>query len=162
MGMRDKSTCWALTAVMLVSAAVWDRALATPAQSEEARAARGGDVRALVLETARATIGLGELKLNSMPNQPLDAEIELVSTTDSELAELKVGLAEDEAFVRYNIDRPAYLSEINFAVERNLDGRAVIKVTSLSPIPSRVVTLLLEVVLGRGRLLREYTVLLDP
>lgn len=117
---------------------------------------------ALLSPTALYALGLGEIKLNSALNQPFDAEIELIAPTSDELAELKVALANNEAFARYGLDRPAYLSNFEFAVTRNRDGRSAIKVTSNSSVTEPFVTLLVEVVSGRGRLLREYTVLLDP
>ena len=117
---------------------------------------------ALLSPTALYALGLGELKLNSALNQPFDAEIELIAPTSDELAELKVALANNEAFQRYGLDRPAFLSNFDFSVTRNRDGRSAIKVTSSSSVTEPFVTLLVEVVSGRGRLLREYTVLLDP
>jgi pilus assembly protein FimV len=117
---------------------------------------------ALLSPTALYALGLGELKLNSALNQPFDAEIELIAPTSDELAELKVALANNEAFARYGLDRPAFLSNFDFSVTRNRDGRSAIKVTSSSSVTEPFVTLLVEVVSGRGRLLREYTVLLDP
>ena len=119
-------------------------------------------IGALLAPSALYALGLGELKLNSALNQPFDAEIELIAPTSDELAELKVALANNEAFARYGLDRPAYLSNFEFAVTRNRDGRSAIKVTSNSSVTEPFVTLLVEVVSGRGRLLREYTVLLDP
>jgi len=107
-------------------------------------------------------LGLGEIRLNSALNQPFDADIEIVAPTREELAELKVGLASNDLFARYNLDRPAYLSNFQFAVARNRDGGVSIKVTSNRSVTEPFVTLLVEASWGRGRLLREYTVLLDP
>jgi len=107
-------------------------------------------------------LGLGEIRLNSALNQPFDADIELIAPTSEELASLKVGLANNDLFARYGIDRPAYLSNFEFSVTRGRDGRAAIKVTSNRSVTEPFVTLLVEANWGRGRLLREYTVLLDP
>lgn len=107
-------------------------------------------------------LGLGEIRPSSSLNQPFDAEIELISPTSEELSGLKVGLASNELFARYGIDRPAYLSGFNFAVSRTRDGRASIKVTSNRSVTEPFVTILVEASWARGRLLREYTVLLDP
>ncbi len=107
-------------------------------------------------------LGLGEIRLNSALNQPFDADIEVIAPTREELAELKVTLASNEMFARYGIDRPSYLSNFDFAVSRTRDGQVTIKVTSNRSITEPFVTLLVEASWGRGRLLREYTVLLDP
>ena len=105
---------------------------------------------------------LGEIRLNSALNQPFDADIELIAPTADELTSLKVGLASNDLFSRYGIDRPAYLDSFNFTVTRARDGRATIKVKSNRSVTEPFVTLLVEASWARGRLVREYTVLLDP
>jgi pilus assembly protein FimV len=117
---------------------------------------------ALLSPASLYALGLGEIHLNSALNQPFDAEIELIAPTRDELAELKVGLASNELFSRYGLDRPAYLSSFEFAVSRTRDGQVTVKVTSNRSVTEPFVTLLVEATWGRGRLLREYTVLLDP
>lgn len=117
---------------------------------------------ALLSPVTLYALGLGEIRLSSALNQPFDAEIELISPTAEELAGLKVGLASPDMFTRYGIDRPIYLSAFNFSVRRSRDGRATIKVTSNRSVTEPFVTLLVEASWARGRLLREYTVLLDP
>lgn len=107
-------------------------------------------------------LGLGEIRLNSALNQPFDAEIELLAPTSEELQSLKTGLASNDAFERYGIDRPAFLSELRFRVARGSGGRNVIKITSAESITEPFVTLIVEANWAQGRLLREYTVLLDP
>lgn len=117
---------------------------------------------ALLSPVTLHALGLGEIRLSSALNQPFDAEIELISPTRDELASLKVGLAGSDLFARYGIDRPAFLSGFDFSVARSGDGGTAIKVTSSRPVTEPFVTLLVEASWGRGRLLREYTVLLDP
>ncbi len=117
---------------------------------------------ALLSPVTLYALGLGEIRLNSALNQPFDADIELISPTAEELAGLKVGLASNELFSRYGIDRPAYLSNFDFSISRSRDGRATIKVRSNRSVTEPFVTLLVEASWARGRLLREYTVLLDP
>ena len=107
-------------------------------------------------------LGLGDIELRSALNQPLDAEIQLVSATPEELSNLTVGLASRATFDRYGLDRPAYLDGITFRVGTNDLGRPVILVNSRRPMTEPFVTMLVEAIWARGRLLREYTVLLDP
>ncbi len=106
-------------------------------------------------------IGLGDIQLDSALNEPLRAEIELLSATPEELANLSVKLASAETFARYGIDRPYYLQGIAFNVQAGPSG-AVIQVRSASPITEPFLTFLVEATWSAGRLLREYTVLLDP
>jgi len=116
---------------------------------------------ALMSPTALYALGLGEIRLNSALNQPFDAEIELVSAAQEDLAALRASLASNDTFLRYGLDKPAYLSEFTFRVVRS-GGRDVLKITSPRPVSEPFVTLLVEANWPRGRLLREYTVLLDP
>ena len=117
---------------------------------------------ALMAPGALYALGLGEIKLNSALNQPFDAEIELVSATQEDLGALRAALASNDTFVRYGLDRPAYLADFNFRVAKGSGGRDVLRVTSPRPVTEPFVTLLVEANWPRGRLLREYTVLLDP
>jgi pilus assembly protein FimV len=117
---------------------------------------------ALLSPATLYALGLGEIRPHSALNQPFDAEIELISPTADELAGLKVGLAGPDMYQRYGVDRPMFLSAFEFSIQRSRDGRATIKVTSNRSVTEPFVTLLVEASWARGRLLREYTVLLDP
>src|SRR5271168_2007060 len=107
-------------------------------------------------------LGLGEIHLNSSLNEPMNAEIDLIAAGPEELSALRASLAPKDAFTRYGIDRPPFLSTMTFKVGKNKDGRDVLLVRSTDAIPEPFVTFLVEVNWARGRLMREYTVLLDP
>jgi pilus assembly protein FimV len=117
---------------------------------------------ALMSPATLYALGLGEIRLNSALNQPFDAEIDLVSATQEDLGALRAALASSDTFTRYGLDRPAYLSDFVFRVEKASGGRDILHVTSPRPVTEPFVTLLVEANWPRGRLLREYTVLLDP
>jgi len=116
----------------------------------------------LFLASEVLALGLGDIRLNSALNEPLRAEIELLSPTPEDLESLKITLASAETFERYGIDRPLFLTRIVFDIVRTGGGDAVIRVTSQQPIAEPFVTFLVEANWAQGRLLREYTVLLDP
>src|SRR5450631_1733489 len=107
-------------------------------------------------------LGLGEIHLNSSLNEPMSAEIDLIAAGPEELSVLRATLAGKDAFTRYGIDRPPFLSTLTFKVGKGKDGRDVLLVRSSEAIPEPFVTFLVEVNWARGRLMREYTVLLDP
>jgi len=111
--------------------------------------------------TAQA-LGLGDIRLESALNEPFRAEIELLSVTPEELEGLTVQLAPTETFQRYGIDRPPFLSGFRFEIRQLSGDRGVVRITSREPVTEPFVTFLAEAVWPRGRLLREYTVLLDP
>ena len=116
---------------------------------------------AMLSPQALYALGLGDIKLNSALNQPFDAEIELVAATPDDLSTLRATLASGDTFTRYGLDRPPFLSDFGFQVARS-GSRDVLRVTSSKPVTEPFVTLLVEANWPRGRLLREYTVLLDP
>src|SRR5579863_4036783 len=107
-------------------------------------------------------LGLGEIHLKSALNEPMNAEIDLISAGPDELTALRATLADKDAFTRYGIDRPPFLSTLTFKVGKGKDGRDALLVHSTDAIPEPFVTFLVDVNWARGRLMREYTVLLDP
>ncbi len=116
---------------------------------------------ALVLSSAAHAAGLGKLTVLSALGQPLRAEIELTAVSNDEAAGLVAKLASPEAFRTANIEfNPALLS-LRFAVEQR-NGRQFIRVTSTQPLNEPFVDMLLELSWNNGRLVREYTFLLDP
>ncbi|MFU8822126.1 MAG: FimV/HubP family polar landmark protein [Gammaproteobacteria bacterium] len=120
-------------------------------------------VLSLVLAPGAAlSLGLGEIRLDSYLNQPIDAEIALNLSSPAELDTLRVELAPPEAFERVGLDRPAYLDDLRFTVRAAGPTGALVKVSSSRPITEPFVTFLIEARWSGGRALREYTVLLDP
>ncbi len=106
-------------------------------------------------------LGLGEINPKSALNQPFLAEIPVLLSAGDDLAQLQVSLASADTFERYGLSRPAFLGDFEFRVI-NDPGRSMVRIVSSTPVIEPFVTLLLEVQWPQGRLLREYTVLLDP
>ncbi|WP_186297572.1 FimV/HubP family polar landmark protein [Sedimenticola selenatireducens] len=107
-------------------------------------------------------VGLGDIQLKSALNQYLDAEIALLSVDKDEVGDIKVNLATPEAFRRSGIERPFILSKLRFQADQTVDGKTIIQVSSRDPIREPFLNFLIEVNWPKGKLLREYTVLLDP
>ncbi len=106
--------------------------------------------------------GLGKLTVTSALGQPLRAEIELVAVEKNELDSLSARIASAEAFREAQIDRNSAVLAIKFAVEQKKDGKPVIKLSTVQPVNEPFLDMLVELNWAAGRLLREYTVLLDP
>ncbi len=118
---------------------------------------------AAVLPTNSLALGLGEITVNSFLNQPLDAEIEVISARPGEIDDLLVSLASREAFTRAGLSRPRHLSDLRFSVKKSEDGEtAVILVTTKAGVKEPFLNFLIEADWSKGRVLREFTVLLDP
>jgi pilus assembly protein FimV len=107
-------------------------------------------------------LGLGEIHLNSALNEPMNADIDIIAASPEELTALRATIAPREAFTRYGIDRPPFLSSITFKVGKSKDGHDILMVRSTEAIPEPFVTFLVDLNWARGHLMREYTVLLDP
>jgi pilus assembly protein FimV len=114
-----------------------------------------------LLPACAVALGLGEVQPKSYLNQPLAADIPVISESPGEIAGLNVSLASQETFSQYGLQRPAFLNDLTFSVVPGPRG-AVIRISSPRPVAEPFVTLLVEVRWPQGRLLREYTVLLDP
>lgn len=128
-------------------------------------------VRKLVLAIAAASalssgmahaLGLGELTLKSTLNQPLVAEIELLDVKDLTSAEVVPSLASPEDFAKAGVDRQAFLNDLTFTPVLNASGKSILRVTSSKPLSEPMVKFLVQVMWPNGRLLRDYSVLLDP
>jgi pilus assembly protein FimV len=116
---------------------------------------------AVFLSGAASAAGLGKLTVLSALGQPLRAEIELTAVSGDEASGLVAKLASPDAFKVANIDfNPALLS-LRFAVEQR-GTRQIIRITSSQPLNEPFVDMLLELSWNNGRLVREYTFLLDP
>lgn len=127
-------------------------------------------VRKLVLAVAAATamtsgvahaLGLGEVTVKSALDQPLLAEIELLETKGLGADEIRSRLASAEEFSLAGVDRPFFLTNLKFTpVIRG--GRNFVRITSDQAVREPFLNFLVEVYWPNGRLLKEYTVLLDP
>jgi pilus assembly protein FimV len=105
--------------------------------------------------------GLGQLSVISPLGQPLNAEIEIVSLQPGEEEGLVARLASPDAFRAAAIEFNPALATVKFAIERR-GGRPLLRVRTTQPINDPFLEILVELQWTTGRLVREYTVLLDP
>ncbi|MEE4731169.1 FimV/HubP family polar landmark protein [Pseudomonas alliivorans] len=128
-------------------------------------------VRKLVLAIAAASalssgmaqaLGLGELSVKSTLNQPLVAEIELTDAQGVNASQVVPSLATTADFAQAGITRQAFLNDLSFTPVINASGKSVLRITSSKPVREPYVKFLVQVLWPNGRLLREYSLLLDP
>ncbi len=124
-------------------------------------------IRASLLATALACMpfaadaaGLGKITVYSGLGQPLRAEVE-VSATKAELSNMTARLASQDAFAQAGIEYASTLLGIRFSLDQK-GAQPVIRISSDKPINDPFVDMLLELSWPSGRLVREYTFLLDP
>jgi pilus assembly protein FimV len=116
----------------------------------------------LILPSLAWAAGLGKLSVLSQLGQPLRAEIEIVSLQRGEGDTLGARLAPGELFRQANIDLNPALLSMKFTVQRRPGGQYVMSLTSGQPINEPFIDMLVELNWANGRLVREYTFLLDP
>ncbi len=119
-----------------------------------------GATLAAALPASSWGLGLGEITLNSYLNEPLAAEVELLDVQSLTAEDVRVRLATQEAFDRLGVDRAYFLTSINFEVVIE-GGVGKILLTTTKPLLEPYLDFLVETRWPDGRLLREYTVLVD-
>ena len=115
----------------------------------------------LALAAAANAAGLGRLSVLSPLGQPLLAEIEIVSLQPGEEEGLSARLASPDAFEQAGIEINAVLNTLRISLERR-DKRPFLRLTTSQPVSEPFLDLLIELQWPSGRLVREYTFLLDP
>ena len=112
------------------------------------------------LSFSATAAGLGRITVLSGLGQPLRAEVEIAAAPE-EIQNMTARLASADAFRQAGIDYSPSVSGLRMSVERRGSG-AVVRVSSDRPINEPFVDMLVELNWSAGRLIREYTFLLDP
>ena len=116
----------------------------------------------LVMPAAVWAVGLGTLKTSSTLNQPFVGKVDILGATAADFQTLSVKLADAAQFERAGITRAAELLKLRFEIIVNAGGVDYIRVTSSEPVREPFLDFLVEMTWAQGRMVREYTVLLDP
>ena len=114
-----------------------------------------------VLSNYASALGLGEVKLKSTLNQPLSAEVQLLDTKGLSPEQIIVSLGTVNDFERNGLDFVHFYTEFQFEVALDNPGGPVVRITSRNPVREPYLNFLIEAKWTSGRLLREYTVLMD-
>ncbi len=107
-------------------------------------------------------LGLGRINVQSGLGEALRAEIEVTSITPEESASLRLRVASPDAYRAAGIEYNAALGGAQVTLQRLPDGRPVVKVSSDRSLLEPFVDVIIEATWTSGRLVREYTLLLDP
>ncbi|MDF2182948.1 FimV/HubP family polar landmark protein [Neptuniibacter sp. CAU 1671] len=119
-------------------------------------------VAGILSATNAYALGLGEIKVNSALNEPLSAEVQLLQVKQLNALQIHPRMADVNDYALAGLDRPYFLSGIRFQVKVQPDGSGKIIITSDQPMREPFLNFLMEVNWPNGRLVREYTLLLDP
>lgn len=119
-------------------------------------------VSAALTTTDASALALGSLTVRSALGENLNAEIALPQATAAEISSLVAQIASAETFRAQGMDYSGSARAIQVQLQRNADGTASLRLTSSTPIQDPFVDLVLETQWSTGRLVRSYTLLLDP
>lgn len=117
---------------------------------------------AMMAPGVAAALGVGEYQLNSYLNQPLDMDVSLHEVGDLTAEEILVNLAPQSEFDAAGVDRSYFLNRLAFSVELQEGDKAQLHISTDQPVREPYLNFLVEFLWPTGRLMREYTVLLDP
>jgi pilus assembly protein FimV len=115
----------------------------------------------LTFSPAAWSLGLGDITVESFLNQPLQVKIDLISRETDDMKTVTARLASAEDYQLIGANRDDLAVPVRFTIE-DIDGDAYLTGSSNLPVGNPVVRLIVEVNWSKGRLLREYTVFLDP
>lgn len=116
----------------------------------------------MVVPAVASAVGMGRLNVLSSLGQTLNAEVDLVSVRKEETATLTARLASPDAYRQANLQYGAAAAGLRFNIQKRPNGELYIKITSVRSVNEPFVNLLIELNWASGRLVREYTVLIDP
>ena len=113
-----------------------------------------------IVSQSTFSLGMGNIQVYSSLDEQLRSTIELTSGSDENLEGLSVKLASTEDYKKVGLDKSFVPS--NIKVSLSDDDPNIINVTSNGPVSEPIVSVLLDVNWNNGRILREFTILLDP
>jgi len=114
------------------------------------------------LPATTLALGLGKLTVDSNLGQPLAAHVELTAAQKDELDSLSAKVADPSVYRDNNVQYPGVLSRARVVIERSANGPAQLKVTTSQAVNEPYLDLIVEVNWATGRVVRNYTFLLDP
>lgn len=115
----------------------------------------------VVLSGPAFAVGLGKLTVNSALDEPFSGRIELLSVAPEEFDSIRADLASRSEFARAGIERPVVLTTLEFAIEGTADAPYV-QIVSERPVSDPFLHFLVALDWSGGKIIREYTALLDP
>lgn len=107
-------------------------------------------------------LALGRIVVQSALGEPLRAEIDVPDINAEEAASLRVGLGSGEAFRAAGMEFNPALANLQISLQRRANGAAFLRLTSTRPISEPFVDMIVEASWASGRIVRDYTLLLDP
>jgi pilus assembly protein FimV len=115
----------------------------------------------LTLSVPVLALGLGKLTVNSGLGQPLSAQIELTAAQRDELDSLRARIADPSVYRDNGAQYVGALARARITVEQGANA-SYLRVTTSAPVNEPFLNLIIELSWATGRVVRDYTFLLDP
>lgn len=122
----------------------------------------GISVLALLVPGFACALGVGNYQLRSYLNQPLSMDIALTGAEDLSSDDIVVNLASQQEFDNAGVNRAGLLNDLRFEVSLKGDGNGSIHISTVGTVSEPYMDFLVQILWPTGRILREYTILLDP
>lgn len=116
----------------------------------------------LLLPSLAMAVGFGGISVNSKLGEPLDIDIELISATPTEIGTMEIGFASRSDFARAGVQFPENAVNLNFDIVEGLSGQYLVNISSENPVTETFLHFLIAANWSGGKVVREYTALLDP
>ena len=107
-------------------------------------------------------LSLGKVRVQSALGQGLVAEIDIADLSEEEAKSIKPGLASPSAFAGMGLEYNPALSGTQIAIQRRPNGNRYLKLVNSRPLNDPFVDIVVELSWASGRIVRTYTLLLDP
>jgi pilus assembly protein FimV len=117
---------------------------------------------ALTLSVPASALGLGKLTVLSGLGQPLSAQIELTAAQKDELDSLRARIADISVYRDNSVQFPGVLSRARVTLEQGANNTPYLRVTTVQPVNEPFLDMIIEISWATGRVIRDYTFLLDP
>src|SRR5215813_2170850 len=114
------------------------------------------------LPLSALALGLGRLTVDSGLGQPLSARVELTAVQKDELDSLTAKVADQAVYRDNNVQYPAVLTRARVSVEQGSNNVPYLRVSTTQAVNEPFLDLIVEVNWATGRVVRNYTFLLDP
>ena len=105
---------------------------------------------------------LGRIHVQSAQGQALRAELDIANMSAEESASVKASIAPETSFAAMGLEYKPLFADIQITLERRSDGSQFFKFLSLSSVNDKYLDMVLEVRWTAGRIVRNFTLLLDP
>ena len=107
-------------------------------------------------------VALGAVTVRSSLGEPLRAEIEVPQISSEEAASFQAAVASPQAFRAAGVEFTPALNGARVTLHRRANGQAYLRLVSDRPITEPFLGIVIEANWANGRIVRDYTMLVDP